>query len=254
LGSITLGAVTDFVYPPVIGAIRTVFAVLGLRMSREGVENLPQTGGAVLASNHVSYLDFTFVGWGALPRRRLVRFMAKESVFRHWLSGPLMRGMHHIPVDRSRGGGAYDAAVEALRHGEVVGVFPEATISRSFMLKQFKPGAIRMAKATGVPIIPVAVWGGQRIYTKGRPRDWSRGKAISVLYGEPLHVDPEADIDEVLPVLKERMGALLDQVQRQYPDSPAGESDRWWLPAARGGTAPTPQEAAAMDAAERDGR
>lgn len=244
----------DFVYPPVITAIRTVFIAFGLRLSREGVENVPRTGGAVLASNHVSYLDFTFVGWGVLPRRRLVRFMAKESVFRHWLSGPLMRGMHHIPVDRARGAQAYNNAVEALRQGEVIGVFPEATISRSFMLKELKPGAVRMAKETGVPIIPVAVWGGQRIYTKGHPRDWRRGKAVLVLYGEPLYVAPDADIDEVLGELRTRMQGLMDKAQHSYPDSPANDADRWWLPVALGGTAPTPQEAAAMDAAERKRR
>jgi 1-acyl-sn-glycerol-3-phosphate acyltransferase len=246
--------VADFVYPPVIGGIRTVFTALGLRLSRQGMEHLPRTGGAVLASNHVSYLDFTFVGWGALPRHRVVRFMAKESVFRHWLSGPLMRGMHHIPVNRSRGAQAYSDAVEALRRGEIIGVFPEATISRSFMLKELKPGAVRMAKDTGVPIIPVAVWGGQRIYTKGHPRDWRRGKAISVLFGEPLRVDPEAEVSEVLEELRTRMQALVDQAQRTYPDSPADDADRWWLPAALGGTAPTPQEAAALDAAERKRR
>jgi 1-acyl-sn-glycerol-3-phosphate acyltransferase len=252
--SITLSAVADFVYPPVIVGIRTVFTALGLRMSRQGIENLPRTGGAILASNHVSYLDFTFVGWGALPRRRLVRFMAKESVFRHWLSGPLMRGMHHIPVDRSRGSQAYSDAVEALHRGEIIGVFPEATISRSFTVKEIKPGAVRMAKETGVPIIPVAVWGGQRIYTKGRPRDWRRGKAITVLYGEPMLVDPEARVEEVLGELKKRMQGLLDQAQRSYPDSPADDADRWWQPRSLGGSAPTPQEAAALDAAERKRR
>ncbi len=242
---------TDLVYPPVIQLGRVAFATLGLRFRIEGVENLPRTGGAVLASNHVSYLDFTFLGWAAHRQRRLVRFMAKEVVFRHRIAGPLMRGMHHIAVDRSAGSQAFREAVAALKAGEVVGVFPEATISRSFMLKELKPGAARMAQTTGVPIVPAVVWGGQRIYTKGHPRDWSRGKAITVAFGEPLHPAKREDSAAVTAELARRISALLERVQRDYPDAPAGEDDRWWLPAALGGTAPSAAQAEAMDSADR---
>ena len=143
----------DLVYPPVIGVARGLFAALGLKFTFEGIEHIPRTGGAVIASNHVSYLDFTFLGFGALRQHRYIRFMAKDAVFRHPISGPLMRGMHHIPVDRTAGSAAFKEALTALTSGELVGVFPEATISRSFMLKDFKPGAVRMAAAAGVPLI-----------------------------------------------------------------------------------------------------
>ncbi len=244
---------SDLVYPPVVLLTRAVFAGLGLRFTVEGAHHLPRTGGAVIASNHVSYLDFTFVGYGARPSGRLVRFMAKESVFRHRVSGPLMRGMHHIPVDRAAGSGAFREALAALKAGEVVGVFPEATISRSFMLKEFKPGSARMAQAAGVPIVPCIVWGGQRIYTKGRPKDFrGRGKAITVTFGEPLRPAKRDNSQEVTDELVRRMSAMLDRAQRSYPDAPRDDADRWWLPAALGGTAPTPEEAAALDAADRE--
>jgi 1-acyl-sn-glycerol-3-phosphate acyltransferase len=247
--------VRDLVYPPVILAARGVFAALGLRFSIEGAEHVPRSGGAVIASNHVSYLDFTFVGYGTREAGRLVRFMAKESVFRHRMSGPLMRGMHHIPVDRSAGSGAFREALAALKAGELVGVFPEATISRSFQLKEFKAGAARMAQAAGVPVVPTVVWGGQRIYTKGRPRDLrGRGKAITVAFGEPLTPARRENGDAVTAELYRRMTALLERVQATYPDRPAGDDDRWWLPASLGGTAPTPEEAAALDAAEASAR
>ncbi len=242
---------TDLLYPPVIQAGRVFFTALGLRFTIAGTEFLPRTGGAVLASNHVSYLDFTFLGWAARRQRRLVRFMAKDAVFRHWLSGPLMRGMHHIPVDRAAGTQAFRDGVAALKSGEVIGVFPEATISRSFMLKELKPGAARMAQTTQCPIVPAAVWGGQRIYTKGRPRDWHRGKAITVMLGEPLLPAKRDDTVEVMAELGRRISALLDQAQRTYPDQPSSPDDRWWLPAALGGTAPTPEEAAELDRLER---
>ena len=135
---------------------------------------MPATGGAVMAVNHTGYLDFAFAGLAARPAGRLVRFMAKEQVFRHPVSGPLMRGMHHIPVDRDAGAASYRAAVAALKAGEIVGVFPEATISRSFELKEFKSGAVRMAAAAGVPLLPTVIWGSQRIWTKGLPRRLGR--------------------------------------------------------------------------------
>jgi 1-acyl-sn-glycerol-3-phosphate acyltransferase len=247
--------VKDRVYPPVILGIRSLFGALGLQFTLEGTEYVPRTGGAILASNHVGYLDFTFVGWGAQPAGRLVRFMAKDAVFRHRVSGPLMRGMHHIAVDRTAGSQAFRDALTMLKAGEIVGIFPEATISRSFLLKDMKPGAARMAAAAGVPLIPTAVWGSQRIYTKGRPISLRpRGKAITVAYGEPLLPGRRDDADKVGEELRRRMEALLTRVQASYPDSPSGPDDRWWLPASMGGTAPTPEEAAAMDAEEARAR
>jgi 1-acyl-sn-glycerol-3-phosphate acyltransferase len=247
--------VRDIVYPPVILFARGLFAAMGLRFTVQGAHNVPREGGAVLASNHVSYLDFAFIGFGTREVGRLVRFMAKESVFRHPVSGPLMRGMHHIPVDRAAGSGAFRESLAALKAGEIVGVFPEATISRSFELKEFKPGAVRMAQAAGVPVIPTITWGGQRIYTKARPRDFrSRGKAITVAFGEPLTPGRRDDGELVALELRSRMDALLHQVRLDYPQQPAGDDDRWWLPASMGGTAPTPQEASELDTAEAAAR
>src|SRR5215207_6807193 len=164
----------EIVYPPVIAFARSVFALQGLRFTLRGTEHVPRSGGAVLAMNHIGYFDFTYAGYAAVPARRRVRFMAKQEVFTHPVAGPLMRGMRHIPVDRSLGAGSYRAAVAALRSGELVGVFPEATISRSFELKEFKTGAARVAAEAEVPLLPVVIWGSQRVWTKGRPRHLGR--------------------------------------------------------------------------------
>ncbi|WP_042374709.1 lysophospholipid acyltransferase family protein [Streptacidiphilus neutrinimicus] len=240
----------DLVYPPIIGAALTVFRGLDLKIEIEGAENVPRTGGAVLVSNHISYLDFLFAGLGAhKSARRKTRFMAKDEVFRHRVSGPLMRGMHHIPVDRSDGQPAYDAAVAALRAGEVVGVFPEATISRSFMLKKFKTGAARMAADADVPLVPVILWGTQRLWTKGRPKNLTRRHTpVSIRIGEPIHLTPQDRPVMVTRRLREAMNQLLESAQREYPDQPSGPEDRWWLPEHLGGTAPTPQQAEDEDA------
>src|SRR6187399_1682633 len=187
----------EIVYPPVIGLAKTMFRVLDLKIRVEGAENIPATGGAVLASNHVSYLDFIFCGLAAQPAKRLVRFMAKKQVFDHKVSGPLMRGMRHIPVDRDAGASSFREATTALKDGEVVGVFPEATISESFTVKEMKSGAVRLARTAKVPLIPMAVWGPHRLWTKGRKKELTKrhvpvlikvGPAIEIAKG----VSPEA--------------------------------------------------------------
>jgi 1-acyl-sn-glycerol-3-phosphate acyltransferase len=240
---------SELVYPPVIAAAKAMFRVLGLKIKVVGSENIPISGGAVIACNHISYLDFIFCGFGAQPSGRLVRFMAKKSVFEHRLSGPLMRGMHHIPVDRDAGLASYRRALAVLTNGEVVGVFPEATISRSFTIKSMKSGAARMAGAAGVPVVPMALWGSQRLWTKGRPRTLIRRHVpISIIVGEPLIPSGRRDGDAVTAELRERMSTLLDTAQRGYPDRPHGPDDDWWQPAHLGGTAPTPEEAEALDA------
>ncbi|RLK13365.1 1-acyl-sn-glycerol-3-phosphate acyltransferase [Micromonospora sp. M71_S20] len=242
----------ELVYPPVIAAAKTMFRVLDLKITIEGAHHVPRTGGAVLASNHVSYLDFIFCGLGANPAKRLVRFMAKKSVFTHKVSGPLMRGMRHIPVDRRAGAGSYATAVSALRRGEVVGVFPEATISRSFTVKSLKSGTTRMASEAGVPVLPVAIWGTQRLWTKGRPRTLTRRHTpITILVGEPMDPAAYPDANAMTVDLKERLTALVDRAQREYPDAPAGPDDTWWLPAHLGGTAPTLEEAADLEVRRR---
>ncbi|GAA2402629.1 lysophospholipid acyltransferase family protein [Streptomyces glaucosporus] len=234
----------ELVYPPVIGAARTLFKALDLRFDIEGTEHIPQRGGAVLASNHIGYLDFVFAGLAARPARRLVRFMAKESVFRHKVSGPLMRAMKHIPVDRSQGEHAYRHALKALRSGEIVGIFPEATISESFTLKKFKSGAARMAQEAGVPLLPVALWGTQRLWTKGHKRDFGRNHfPITIRVGEPIRAAAGESAAHVTERLRTRIQELLEAAQRAYPVRPKGPDDTWWMPAHLGGTAPAPAEA-----------
>lgn len=245
----------EIVYPPVITLAKAAFAGIRVKVDEVGGEHIPRTGGAVLASNHVSYLDFLFCGLAAQPSKRLVRFMAKESVFRHKISGPLMRGMKHIPVDRAAGAGAFATAVKALRDGEVVGVFPEATVSRSFLLKDFKFGAARMAAEAGVPLVPMIVWGTQRYWSKENPRDLTRrNNPVLLRVGEPLHPTASDDPAEVTAEMRSRMAVLLEEAIESDPYRPTGPDDKWWLPASKGGTAPTPEDAAVLEKAEVEER
>ena len=235
---------SDPVYRPIILSAKTLFTGLGLRFDIVGAEHIPATGGALLAINHTSYLDFALGGVPADRRgHRLVRFMAKDSIFRHPVAGPLMRGMKHIPVDREAGSAAFRDAVAALKAGELVGVFPEATMSRSFEIKEIKNGAVRMARTANVPLIPMIVFGGHRLLSYDR-KDFSRGKPIAITVGEPMPVPRGADPDVLTEELRVRMTALLDETVARYPDKPPGA---WWIPARLGGSAPTLEEAAAIE-------
>lgn len=244
---------TELVYSAVIGLARVVFRAQGLKFSLEGTEHVPREGGAVMVINHLGYMDFAYVGLAALAAHRYVRFMAKKEVFDHRASGPLMRGMHHIAVDREAGSASFREALKALKSGQIVGVFPEATISRSFELKEFKAGAVRMAAAARVSLLPTIIWGSQRVWTTDHPRCLGRtGIPIAVAVGAPLPVAPRDDVDAVNDTLRARMSDMLHTVQDRYPDAPSSAAESWWLPARMGGTAPTPEEAVRLDNAERE--
>jgi 1-acyl-sn-glycerol-3-phosphate acyltransferase len=230
--------VADLVYPPVIALVKGFWKYLGLQFDFHGDENIPRKGGAILAINHTSYLDFALAGTGALPVKRFVRFMAKKELFDHKIAGPLLRGMHHINVDRNNGAPSFVAALKALNAGEIIGIFPEATISTSFEIKQLKSGALRLAADTGAPIIPTIVWGGQRISTKGIKPNFKRGKTpISVSFGPAIYFAKDVEIETAALQLREVMISMLHQVQEKYPDSHVGQR---WAPARLGGTAPAP--------------
>lgn len=237
-------AMRDFTYPATIVTAKTLFKALGMKFQTSGTEHIPKTGGAILAANHIGYIDFVFDGLAAQPSGRLVRFMAKKEAFENKVSGPLMRSYHHISVDRANGEQSYRDAVDYARNGEIVGIFPEATISRSFEIKELKTGAVRMAAEAGVPLIPMVTWGTQLLKTKDHDSDiWGRGKTIALHVGAPLAVtgeDPVAETEQ----LREAMSALLDRAIAEYPVSPEGQ---WWAPARFGGTAPTLEQAKQMD-------
>jgi 1-acyl-sn-glycerol-3-phosphate acyltransferase len=241
------------VYSAAIGAGLGLFGALRVRRVIRGAENIPDAGGAVIAMTHFGYLEFALVEWATWSHnRRRIRFMAKKSVFTKKVVGSLMRSMKHIPVDMKAGADAYAAAVAALRRGELIGVFPEAGVSASFTIRDFKSGAVRLAAEAGVPVIPVAVWGGQRLMTKNHriPFGQRFGIPVHFAFGESMMVSPQDDVATATARLKHTMERLLETLQRDYPDAGTGQ---WWQPRNLGGTAPTPAEAARADA-ERDHR
>lgn len=238
----------DLTYPVVVAAAKSWFRLSAMDIHLTGTEHIPTSGGALVAVNHVSYVDYLMGGYPGALRGRYTRFMAKKETF-SGIGGPFMRSFGHLEVDRDSGAASMRTAVEALRAGELVGIFPEATISQSFLIKELKSGAVRIAADADVPLIPIVVWGTQRILAKGRKLDLSRHQRIDIEVGEPMHPtgeDPAAETAE----LKRRMEEMLERCILACPpeERPAGA---WWLPQQHGGSAPTIEEAAAQYAEER---
>jgi len=218
------------------------FRLQRLRFDTEGLEHVPTSGGAVIAANHHSFADMFAVGRGPyLGYGRPIRILAKASLWNVPVFGRLMQAAGHIPVERGAGTHAWDAAVEALQGGELVLVLPEQTISPSFELLPFKTGAVRMAAAAGVPLIPAVSWGTHRMNTMGRRPRFCWRLPVTVRYAPPVMLAPDVDPFAVSEDLRQTMQAVLDQVITSYSDgTPAGA---WWVPARFGGGAPTPTEA-----------
>jgi 1-acyl-sn-glycerol-3-phosphate acyltransferase len=224
---------------------KVVAAASGAPVTFIGEENIPARGGAVIAINHTSYVDWLPAALAAYRRHRRLRFMIKAEMQDVTMVGFLIKHTGTIPVDRRAGAGAYAAAVGRLRAGEIVGVYPEATISRSFELKEFKTGAARMAHDANVPIIPLIVWGAQRIWTKDHPKNLRRTKIpITVAVGAPVYAGET--VQQTDTAMRRAMTTLLHRVQQEYPH-PEGE---YWVPRRMGGTAPTLPEAKVLDEIE----
>jgi 1-acyl-sn-glycerol-3-phosphate acyltransferase len=226
---------------------RALFGFLRVRRTVAGVEHIPNSGGVVLAITHFGYLEFALVAYSIWRHdRRRVRFLATSSAFRTPIVGGLLRRLGQIPVDRQAGSAAYEAALEALQSGSLVGVFPEAGIDASFTVRELKTGAVRLASEASVPLIPVALWGGQRLMTREHKVRFGERFDIPVLlaFGPSLSLGGERHV--VSAKLRTSMQALVASLQATYPEPGQGQ---WWQPRHLGGTAPTPEEAIELDAA-----
>jgi 1-acyl-sn-glycerol-3-phosphate acyltransferase len=220
----------EWIVPPVV-------AMQGTRFTFHGLENIPQRGGALLAQNHTSYLDWLPPMLAVRERGRRMYFMIKAEMADVKAVNYVIDHARLIPVDRRSGHDAFDMAVQRLREGELIGMHPEATISRSFELRQFKTGGARMALEAQVPIVPVIVWGAHRIWPKDHPKKVLRNKVpITVAAGPPL--PPLGTAEQLNAVLRNAMNALLYQVQDEYPH-PEGE---YWVPRRLGGNAPSQED------------
>lgn len=226
---------------------RALLRALDLTVRTSGQEHVPRTGPVVLAANHVSFPDFLFVGQGLLGRR-LVRFMCRADIWDTRLPGkPVGRGMEamrHIPVDRAAPAAAYLRGRALLCDGEAVCVFPEGGISTAYVVRALMPGAVALARETGAPLVPVSVWGSQRIWAQKRtpdaplPRpDLTRGRLVDVRFHAPLPVPADADLTETTQALGQRLHEGLEALQHLPEHRPRPGEHAPWYPAHLGGHA-----------------
>jgi 1-acyl-sn-glycerol-3-phosphate acyltransferase len=188
-----------------VAAVSWPFIKWLYRLRAEGVGNLPQDGGYVLAANHVSNLDPWPLGIPIWPRRYL-RFMAKSELF-WWPLGPLIRAGGAFEVRRGeRDVEAMKTAVDLVRQGHIVVMFPQGTRERKGLVKKYRPrahtGAARIALDAGAPLVPAAIAGTDRL---------SRFGPLRVRYGEPLDLDglDHRAVTERLMTEIERLGEGL---------------------------------------------
>ncbi len=196
------------------------------RWSIEGLHNIPASGPAILAFNHVAFFDPLAAAYAVDKAGRRPRFLAKAELWEDWRISWVLEGAGQIPVERGSkdAPAALDAALDALHEGEIVVIFPEGTITRNPDLSpmEAKSGVARLALGAGLPVIPAALWGTANVWSRGYKPNWKRGQDICVRVGEPMELtgDPESPDDwarcgeEVMA----RIGALVASLRPVVPD------------------------------------
>ncbi len=196
-----------------------------------GEEHIPTSGGLLLAANHISHLDALCLAYVADRRGRRVRFLAKASFFDVPVLGAILRGVGDIPAGRPRKGppeaSTLDAAVEALRAGQCIGIFPEGRISPDLEPQEGHTGVARLAAGAGVPVIPAGVWGSHRLWTRGHGLHLRRvPEAVAV--GAPLRVEAGEDPHEATDRIMGAICAQVAEARRLYPQRPPPGQQAWW--------------------------
>lgn len=196
----------------------------------EGLENVSAEGPVLAACNHISYFDPLAHAYFMIKAGRRPRFLAKSELFDHLALGPVLRGAHQIPVERGSGSLApVRAAIEAIKGGEAVLVYPEATITRNpdFTPMEGKTGVARLSLATGVPVLPVAVWGSQHIWQREGVRSLAFGRPIWLRAGPPIDLSRFRDSMDDPKVLREATDLVMDELGGYVADLRAAYPGRW---------------------------
>ncbi len=192
----------------------------------EGFEHIPREGPALVACNHISHFDPLAHGYFLVKAGRRPRFLAKVELFRNPIAGPVLRGARQIPVRRGSGDRApVEFGEKALRQGEVVAVYPEATVTTNpdFSPMRAKTGIARLTLDAGVPVIPLAVWGSAPVWRRGS-RSVRFGRPIWVKAGPPLDFSAYEDragdpgvLRQVTDEVMAQLSLLVDDLRERYP-------------------------------------
>ncbi|HEX2058570.1 MAG TPA: lysophospholipid acyltransferase family protein [Actinomycetota bacterium] len=192
----------------------------------EGADNIPRRGAAILAVNHIAYLDPFAAAYIVDHRKRRPRFLAKSELFQDRRIAWILRGCGQIEVRRGTANApmALDHALDALARGEIVVVFPEGTITNDPDLNPMAPktGAARLALESGAPLLPCAVWGTQNIWPKGYAKHWKPRQQVLMRVGSPLDVSGDPSSPAAWAELGEKLMSaisnLLAGLRNELPD------------------------------------
>lgn len=194
----------------------------------EGVEHIPREGPALVAANHISYFDPLAHAYLLLKAHRKARFLAKSELYENWVLRHLLEGAHQIKVVRGSGDRSpIDNAKKALAHGEAVVIYPESTVTRNqdfSPMANAKTGIARLTLSTGVPVLPVAVWGSQHVWQKDGAHSLKFARPIWVKAGPPMDFSEYADdvhdetaLRTVTDQVMAEITTLVDDLRSRYP-------------------------------------
>lgn len=196
------------------------------RWSIEGTENIPRHGPAIVAFNHIAYLDPLVAAYAVDRLGRRPRFLAKSELFTDKRIAWILRGAKQIEVKRGTKEApmALDHAIGALSRGEIVVIFPEGTITTNPDLEpmEAKTGLARLALAADAPVVPAAIWGTANVWPKGFAKHWAPRQDILIRFGEAVTYEGDpGDRNEWKRVgvdVMERIAVELAAIRPAVPD------------------------------------
>lgn len=193
----------------------------------EGLQNVPREGPVLVACNHISYFDPLAHALMMVRAGRRPRFLTKKELYGNAFLKVVLEGAGQIPVERGSGSLApIEEAQRALKEGQAVMVYPEATITNNpdFTPMQGKTGIARLTLATEVPILPIAVWGSQYVWQRDGARSLAFGRPIWLKAGPPLDLsefegraDDPVTLREVTDTVMAELARLVDDLRVRYP-------------------------------------
>jgi NTE family protein len=202
----------------------------GFKWRITGLEHIPERGPVVLAANHISFLDPLVVAHMGDLRGRRVRFLAMAELFRKPFPRWFFCTLGHIPVERGSQAArsSLTAALAKLAAGECVGIFPEGGLSRDLEPRPGQTGAARLAQWSGAPVVPIGIWGSQRLMAPDHKKFYRPGLEAFVSIGPPLLVAEEEDIHDATDRIMASVCAVVAKARTGYPGPRRGE-DGWWV-------------------------